>query len=633
MRLFGLTPTEFTLLFCAAALLAVIIYLLAFRKRTVVVAADPIWRKIVGKRRTPYRKLLALLIQLLVLFLLSLALGDPRLLPARAKPPVSMALVVDVSASMGSREGGGTRMDRAVELAGAVADAMGPRDRMTLMAMDDSCRPLLPYTSDPQEIRDALEDLKPTTVSEAAQSAVDFAASTLTGAGSAGSRGDSVGRIVVVSDRFHDLRVPADVELVQVAVGESTENLGVTAFDIRPRGGAARGNEVFLEVANYGRRSQKIRLSIHTAAALLGEEILEVPAGGTITRSYFLQPLETDQVMATITAARGGGPADGFVLDDRAFALTPERSTRRVVLVTSGNLYLEKALELNPSVELKVVAPERYRPATLSGAQVVFFDGICPPAPIHAVYFSPSGESGCPFAYNREVEFPILLPLRGDHVVTRGITLIDVQVQQACRLLPEAGDVELLSDDGGPLIIARQKDSIRLLGVGFDVSKSDLPLRVAFPILLHNVLDWFLGEAVLGGFNESGVGDLMDLPAWVDPEAGIVDPAGNRVAPREMGGKLLLRPRQPGYYSAQRGDRRWVKPVNFYLEDESMPEGDRREAPDRLRWQGDEPPARVVAGFDKAEYPEPPLQWPLILMAIAWLLLFDWIFYVFRILF
>ena len=53
MRLFGLTPTEFTLLFCAAALLAVIIYLLAFRKRTVVVAADPIWRKIVGKRRTP----------------------------------------------------------------------------------------------------------------------------------------------------------------------------------------------------------------------------------------------------------------------------------------------------------------------------------------------------------------------------------------------------------------------------------------------------------------------------------------------------------------------------------------------------------------------------------------------------
>jgi len=630
MRLFGLTPTEFTLLFCAAALLAVIIYLLAFRKRTVMVAADPIWRKIVGKRRTPFRKLLALLIQLLVLFLLSLALGDPRFLPAQAKPPVSMALVVDVSASMGTRDGGGTRMDRALDLSGAVADAMGPRDRMTLMAMDDSCRPLLPYTSDPQEIRDALGDLKPTTVSEEAQPAVDFAASTLTGSGSSA---DAVGRIVLVSDRFHAIEAPEGIDLVQVTVGEGTENLAVTAFDIRPRGGAARGNEVFLEVANYGRRSSKVRLSIHTATALLGEEILEVSAGGTTARSYFLQPLETDRVMATITAARGGGPADGFVLDDRAFALTPEQSTRHVVLVTPGNLYLEKALELNPSVSLKVVAPERYRPSVLAGAQVVFFDGICPPAPVHAVYFNPPGDAGCPFTHDREVDLPVLLPLRGDHIVTRGITLIDVQVQRACRLLPEPGDVELLSDGGGPLIIARERDAVRLLGVGFDVSKSDLPLRVAFPILLHNVLDWFLGEVAIGGFNEYGVGDLLELPVWINPEEGVVNPAGGRVAPRQVSNKLLLRPRMPGYYTARRGERRWVAPVNFHLKDESIPVGDRRETADRLRWDGEEPPARVVAGFDKAEYPEPPLQWPVILMAIAWLLLFDWIFYVFRILF
>ncbi|MFC1654732.1 hypothetical protein ACFL2F_02905, partial [Myxococcota bacterium] len=340
-----------------------------------------------------------------------------------------------------------------------------------------------------------------------------------------------------------------------------------------------------------------------------------------------------DRVMATITAARGGGPADGFVLDDRAYALTPEQNIRRVVLVTSGNLYLEKALELNPSVGLKVVKPERYRPSVLAGAQAVFFDGICPPAPIHAVYFNPPGGSGCPFVFDREIQSPALLPLRGDHTVTRGITLIDVQVQQACRLLPEPGDVELLSDDGGPLVIARERDSVRLLGIGFDVSKSDLPLRVAFPILLHNVLDWFLGEAALGGFNDSSVGDLMELPAWVDPEEGIEDPAGGRVAPREVGDKLLMRPRLPGFYSAEKGKSRWVAPVNFHLEDESIPAGDRRESDDRVRWRTGEPPARVVAGFDKAEYPEPPLQWPVILLAIAWLLLFDWIFYVFRILF
>jgi hypothetical protein len=113
----------------------------------------------------------------------------------------------------------------------------------------------------------------------------------------------------------------------------------------------------------------------------------------------------------------------------------------------------------------------------------------------------------------------------------------------------------------------------------------------------------------------------------------VMDPAGGRVAPRQVSNKLLLRPRLPGYYTAQRGDRRWVAPVNFHLKDESMPVGDRRETTGRFRWGGGEPPEQVVAGFDKAEYPEPPLQWPVILLAIAWLLLFDWIFYVFRILF
>lgn len=630
MRLFGLTPTEFTLLFSAAAITAVIIYLLSFRKRTVVVAADPIWRKIVGKRRTPFRKLLALALQLLVLFLLSLALGDPRFLPENAKPPVTMALVVDVSASMGAREQGGTRLEQAVELCGGIAEAMGPRDRMVLMSMDDSCRPLVPYTSDPEVIKQALAGLKPAKVSEEVQKAVNFAASTITGTGFAEH---AVGRVVLVSDRFHAVQAPEGLEVIQLAVGESTENLAVTAFDVRPRGAAARGSEVFLEVANYGRRSRKGRLSIHTQNALLGEELLDVPAGGTVTRSYFLKPLETDRVMATLTAARGGGPVDGFSLDDRAFALTPERSTRRVVLVTPGNLYLEKALGLNPSVQVKVVAPARFRPAVLSGVQAVFFDGICPPAPVHAVYFNPPGNSECPFAFDREVRFPSLLPLRGDHPVTRGITLIDVQIQQACRLLPEPGDVELLSDEGGPLVIAREQDSIRLLGVGFDVSKSDLPLRVAFPILLHNVLDWFLGEAAVGGFCESSVGDLVELPAWVDPEEGIEDPDGNRLVPRKVSGKLWFRPRAPGYYSAQKRKDRWVLPVNFYLEDESLTAGDRRESPGRIRWRGEAPPGPVVAGFDKAEYPRPPLQWPVILLAVAWLLLFDWIFYVFRILF
>ena len=72
MRFVGLSATEFTLLFSSAAFLAVVFYLISFRRRTAVLAAEPIWRLVLGRRRTPFRKLLALLVQILVLFLLSL---------------------------------------------------------------------------------------------------------------------------------------------------------------------------------------------------------------------------------------------------------------------------------------------------------------------------------------------------------------------------------------------------------------------------------------------------------------------------------------------------------------------------------------------------------------------------------
>ena len=48
------------------------------------------------------------------------------------------------------------------------------------------------------------------------------------------------------------------------------------------------------------------------------------------------------------------------------------------------------------------------------------------------------------------------------------------------------------------LVVAREESSRvglrRSLALGFDLRQSDLPLRVAFPLLLMNALDWFAGE-------------------------------------------------------------------------------------------------------------------------------------------
>ncbi len=632
MRFFGLSPTEFTLLFAAAAFLAVIFYLLSFRRRTAVMAAEPIWRRVLGRRRTPFRKLLALLLQILILFLLALALADPRIEREDAAPPVAVAVVVDTSASMSAVEGDRQRIDLARSLVERMAAALGPRDRMLLLAMDDRCRPLARWTADAAVLRRAAAGLSAGAMPEDFDAAVAFAASALR----ARPADDGLQRrLVVIGDRFHP--APAGElpgELLQVRVGRARANLALTAFDIRRRSGAARGHEVFVEVTNTGRRDRRARLSLHTAEKLLGAEDISVPGRASWARSYFLEPVAADRLMATLTGRGGRSRVDRLSLDDRAFALLPERRQRRVLLVTPGNLFLEKVLALDPSLSLDVIAPEAFDSGRLASVQAAVFDRFCPPSDKPAVYFAPPEQPGCPFGLGEAVAEPDLLPLRGDHPVTEQITLVDVRIGQARRLLPEPGDAELLADDGGPLVIARQAQDRKRVAFGFDLMRSDLPLRVAFPMLMHNCLVWFLGEQVDMGTAEHAVGGWTRLPEWVGADTRILAPDGRRVEALVLGGRRLLKLRQPGFYVLEQADRRAVVPANFLQPSESSLPGGGPPGPGRLDWTPEEPvPESLCAGFDEELPPEPPLHWPVILLAVAWLLLFDWVFFCFRILF
>ncbi len=634
MRLFGLSAAEFTLLFAAAAVVAVIAYLLSFRRRAARVATAPIWRLVASRRRTPIRKLLALALELLVLLLLCLALADPREEPVEPGPPVYLAVAVDVSASMGAQDVDGTRLDLARALVGDLAAALGPRDRLLLLAMDDGCRPLGAFGRDVEALAGALAGLRPSATSEDVPAALEFATSALV---SEAVPEGAVRRLVLVSDRFHPAPAPDPrLELWQVAVGAPRDNLALSAFDLRRRGGAARGSEVFVELTNFGRRARTARLALHTRAALLGEEELEVPAGGQVSRAYFLEPVADEEIMASLVGRGGEGAPDAFSLDDRAYGLVPRRAARRVLLVTPGNVFLEKALGLDPSIELRVVRPEAFDPASLLGAgeggvQAAVLDGLCPPSAVPALYFAPAGGPGCPFEVAEEVAEPALGPVRGDHPVTVGLHLVDVQAQVARRLVPEAGDLELWSDEGGPILLARERQGVKLLGLGLDPARSDLPLRVAFPLFLHGALAWFLGEEPDLGAEERAVGGLIALPDWA-ARARVEAPDGSALAPLRLGGRTLLRPRLPGFYRLSAGRERLSVPVAFQARAESDLHGDRLAGPGRLLWAGGEVPAPLRAGFDPDEPLTPPPQWPRLLLAVVWLLLFDWVFFCFRIL-
>ena len=56
--------------------------------------------------------------------------------------------------------------------------------------------------------------------------------------------------------------------------------------------------------------------------------------------------------------------------------------------------------------------------------------------------------------------------------------------------------VVLARSPESPMLVALERGKLRLLFIAFDLMASDLPLRVAFPILFHNTIEWFQPQRV-----------------------------------------------------------------------------------------------------------------------------------------
>src|SRR6476661_5650575 len=112
----------------------VVFYILKLRRRPVAVPFSKIWQKILRDKEatslfSQLKRLLSLLLQLALLALLLLALGDPRtaqnLLEGR-----NVVILVDSSASMQATDVGPSRIDAAKEKVRGMVRGLSGSDRM-----------------------------------------------------------------------------------------------------------------------------------------------------------------------------------------------------------------------------------------------------------------------------------------------------------------------------------------------------------------------------------------------------------------------------------------------------------------------------------------------------------------------
>jgi hypothetical protein len=183
------------------------------------------------------------------------------------------------------------------------------------------------------------------------------------------------------------------------------------------------------------------------------------------------------------------------------------RKKQKVLMVTDDNLFLEGALLVYDNVDPLKVTPADYQknPSIADNMDVVIFDDFTPdtppPPPASLVYFHPTGEHS-PIALRGEVLGPHITEIDEQHPVMRWVTMSDVFMDKSSVFAPDAkrGEQALAYAVTDPIVAAKRDGHRKILAFGFSLPSTgregatDLPMRVAFPMLLVNALDWFAGD-------------------------------------------------------------------------------------------------------------------------------------------
>src|SRR5262249_36854602 len=156
-------------------------------------------------------------------------------------------------------------------------------------------------------------------------------------------------------------------------------------------------------------------------------------------------------------------------------------------------------------VELTVVKPERY--GETNDFAVTLFSGWRPARnpPGNSIFIGDWPED-LGLKKRGELKKPLFTEWQRDHPVNRHLALQNVAMEKAIGVEPNAASQKLAASFNEPLVLLRETPTNKSLVITFDTSTTDLPLRVAFPILVANSIRYLAGND--------------DRERWVNPPLG-----------------------------------------------------------------------------------------------------------------
>jgi hypothetical protein len=540
MSFLSLSPAVAGLLLAATAATVAILYWLKPPPKRVVVPSTILWNRLLREKKKQtfldrLRWWISLILALAIGLSVATALGRPEV-GATGDEVRDITVVIDNSATMATRTADGfTRWEHAVSQARALLQQGSAGSSFLLV--------------------DTAGQAPPTEAAErgAATEVLDGLTVALGGDSQFPLLPPSDGELYFISDGVMVDGVPPEAQIVSVF--EPADNVGVTAFEIRSVPAAPLTYQAFLEVTNASPGPKEVSVRLGGSGSTRLGETMTLQPGESQGRTIDLSSFDRGPVRVALTTDR-----DGFAADDYAYSFLPVRAQTRVVLVSSGSVYLERLLLLESRIALEFLTPDQYNERV--AADVFIFDRWAPPAPPAGpalLFFPPDMPWLSPTL--AIVDSPAVEGWDTSHEVLQFVSLEDLRVDRAARITPlidaageELADI-IVGSPTSPLVVAYENPE-KVLRVAFALEDSNFPLQPAFPIFLSNALSWMMDEHVA----------LASHPGRIEvplAAATVVDLEGNEVTTWPLSDRTVFVAQEPGLYTASRGSRRLRVAVNL----------------------------------------------------------------------
>ena len=402
-----------------------------------------------------------------------------------------------------------SRLDSAKQQALQMVQGLRFMDEMTVISCHE--RPVIhtPFTNHQKTLRQAIESIQPTDIMTDLKPAVDLAYTV--------AQTKPNPEIIILSDfhavseetiaQFQDAQSQSqpseeeqseqkEIKLHLIRIGEDSDNVGITQFRVRKSIVNAFDYETLLTVVNTSEEEKKCSVELY-----FNESLFDV-------RPYTLAPGEKkSEIFSNFTFEGGELKAvlditDVLPTDNVAYATLPKRERLSVLLVTNENLFLEKALSVDDKLNLSVMTPAEYENASKT-AEVVIFDRFSPTTLGDGNYMfiyppktdNPTDDSATnpvlTWNIGESLETPIITDWERTHPILQHVHLENVLIGEAYEVTPPSTAQILARSFESPVLFINVTPNRKIVFSAINILESDLPLRIAFPVVIANTLQWF----------------------------------------------------------------------------------------------------------------------------------------------